>query len=141
MKIFNITKPIAILATGLLILTSCENFLDVEPNSQVKGDELLSNESGFKEALAGVYISMISESTYAKELRFGMMGVMASEWDYYPSASYQDAVAFKYDQAIPKGMIDRIWRNMYNSIANVNNIIAQIDAQKNTFTNDTLSKL
>lgn len=136
MKIFNITKPIAILATGLLILTSCENFLDVEPNSQVKGDELLSNESGFKEALAGVYISMISESTYAKELRFGMMGVMASEWDYYPSASYQDAVAFKYDQAIPKGMIDRIWRNMYNSIANVNNIIAQIDAQKNTFTND-----
>lgn len=136
MKIHNITKPIAILATGLLMLTSCENFLDVEPNSQIKGDELLSNESGFKEALAGVYISMISESTYTKELRFGLLGVLASEWDYYPTTSYQDAVAFKYDQAVPKGMIDNIWRNMYNSIANVNNIIAQIDAQKTTFTND-----
>ncbi len=134
MKILNITKPIAILATGLLMLTSCENFLDVEPNSQVKGEVLFTDESGFKEALAGVYTSMVDNRNYAKELRFGLIGVLGAEWDYYPTSSYQDAALYQYDQTIPKGTIEGIWSSMYNSIANANNIIGQIDSKKGIFT-------
>lgn len=139
MKIYNITKPLTILATGLLLLTSCENFLDVEPNSQVKGDELFQTEAGFKEALAGVYTSMINNNNYAKEMRFGLIGVIGAEWDYYPTTSYQDASLYQYDQTVPKGMINSLWSSMYNSIANVNNIIANIQTRQDVFTGGNYS--
>jgi hypothetical protein len=139
MKMLNIRKHKAILATGLLMLTSCENFLDVEPDSQVKGEVMFSDETGFKEALAGVYTSMVDNRNYAKELRFGLVGVLGSEWDYYPTSSYQDAALYQYDQATPKGMISSMWSSMYNSIANVNNIITQIDSKKGKFTGENYS--
>ena len=51
-------------------MTSCNDWLDVQPASQVEDTELFETETGFKEALSGVYSSMLSESTYGKEMTF-----------------------------------------------------------------------
>lgn len=36
-------------------MVSCNNWLDVDPKSQVKDKDLFASEMGFKEALSGVY--------------------------------------------------------------------------------------
>ena len=78
----------------LLMFASCNDWLDVEPKSQVKDKDLYSSESGFKEALAGVYSIMTQEYLYGKELTFGMLGVLAQEWDNLPT-----------DGSLPEGCI------------------------------------
>ena len=63
-----------ILLIGCLLVTvSCNNWLDVDPKSQVKDKDLFASEMGFKEALSGVYSLMTKEGLYGKELTFGWL--------------------------------------------------------------------
>ena len=120
----------------LLALSSCSDWLDVKPKSQVKDNELYSSEAGFKEALSGVYSTLVSNSLYVKELRFGMVGVLANEWDYYTrvSGGYAGEEVFDYTGNDAKGRIERIWLDMYNAIVNANVILEVIDSKKSLFT-------
>lgn len=113
-------------------LSSCDSWLSVQPKDQVEDTELLSTESGYKEALAGVYSSMVNSSTYSKELLFGTIGVLGQEWDNVPS-SYTDVVTYDYDAATPTSLIANIWSTSYNSIANVNNLLKYIDDDEALF--------
>lgn len=120
----------------MLCLTSCNDWLDVQPRSQVEDTELFSSESGYKEALSGVYSSMVNSGTYTKELTYGFIGVLGQEWDYYYAASYDDAAKYDYDASIPTGYIRNIWANNYNSIANDNNLLQHIDDNPRLFSTD-----
>lgn len=133
-NIFNLS---AILAGGVMTLamTSCNDWLSVQPAQQIEDTELLSSQNGFKEALAGVYSSMVSTSTYTKELTYGAIGVLANEWTNYPTA-YQDLSNYDYDAAAPTATISNIWDTNYNSIANANNILKHIDDKQGLFTGD-----
>lgn len=128
---------IYILYTGIaLLLSSCNDWLDVQPSSQVEDTELFETESGYKEALAGVYSSMVSTKTYAKEATYGFIGVLGQEWDFYYSAQYDDAAAYNYDAAMPTGYIRELWANSYSGIANVNNLLRHIDSHPGLFSKD-----
>ncbi|MDE6378791.1 MAG: RagB/SusD family nutrient uptake outer membrane protein, partial [Duncaniella sp.] len=107
--------------------TSCNDWLSVQPESEVEDKELFSSESGFKEALAGVYSSMVKEATYAKQLTFGALSVAGQEWDNYPSAEFQDFATYDYEKAGPTSIIANIWSTSYNSIANANNLIKHLN--------------
>ncbi len=121
-----------------VLLTACNDWLDVQPESQVEDTELFKSETGFKEALSGVYSSMVSDNTYAKELTFGAIGVMGQEWDRYPSSSYgpsyQDIINYDYTTSAAQSMIASVWTSLYNGIANVNNILKHIDGAEKKFT-------
>lgn len=119
-----------------LVMASCNEWLDVQPRSQVEDTELFSSERGFKEALAGVYSSMLSNNTYAKELTYGFIGVLGQEWDYYYSSQYSDVATYNYDAAYPTGFIRGIWTTNYSGIANANHLLANIDAKAGLFAKD-----
>ena len=119
-----------------VLLTACNKWLDVQPRSQVEDTELFETESGYKETLAGVYSSMVSSTTYAKEMTYGFMGVLGQEWDFYYAAQYDDAAAYKYDAAFPTSTLRSIWSNSYSGIANVNNLLAHIDDNTSLFSKD-----
>ena len=122
--------------SAALLLASCNKWLDVQPRSQVEDTELFETESGYKEALAGVYSSMVSSKTYAKEMTYGFIGVLGQEWDFYYAAQYDDAAAYKYEASFPTSTLRNIWANSYSGIANVNNLIAHIDDNQNLFSPD-----
>ncbi|MDR2130819.1 MAG: RagB/SusD family nutrient uptake outer membrane protein [Odoribacteraceae bacterium] len=117
----------------LLAFSSCSRWLDVEPRSQIKDKELFSTEAGFKEALAGVYALLTTEALYVKEMRFGMMGVLAREWDQQ-NTSYEDEKTYNYEGTNPTNRIESIWQGMYTAIANTNVILEVIDRDKKLFT-------
>ena len=49
-------KKIAYLLIALFSFASCEQWLDVTPNTDVPAKELFTTENGFKSALAGLYL-------------------------------------------------------------------------------------
>jgi hypothetical protein len=124
------------LPLGGLATSSCNDWLDVQPRSQVEDTELFETESGYKEALAGVYSSMVSTKTYTKEATYGFIGVLGQEWDFYYSAQYDDAAAYNYEAAMPTNYIRNIWANSYSGIANVNNLLRHIDDHPGLFSKD-----
>ena len=55
------------LAACLLALcTSCSDWLDVKPKTNVEEEDLFKNEQGFKEALTGIYIKMSETQLYGR---------------------------------------------------------------------------
>ena len=62
------------LAACLLALcTSCSDWLDVKPKTNVEEEDLFKNEQGFKEALTGIYIKMSETQLYGRELTYGFL--------------------------------------------------------------------
>lgn len=131
------TRPIYLIllcfAAGLL--SSCNKWLDVEPNSQIKSSELFKTESGFKEALAGIYTLMTDQKLYGKELQYGMIGVLSHEWSAYAVAYNEDA-EYEYEAAAVQGRINSIWLGLYQAISNANNLLSQIDGKQSVFSGD-----
>ena len=134
-KTLSFATGVVLLAAGV-VGTSCNDYLNVQPRSQVEDTELFESESGFKEALAGVYSSMVSTSTYSKEMTYGLLGILGQEWDFYYASQYDDAVAYKYDAAFPTNYIRQIWAGNYSGIANANNLLAHIDDNPGMFSPD-----
>lgn len=131
---FNIST-VVIAGAFSLGLTSCNDWLSVQPATEVEDTELFKSQQGFKEALAGVYSSMVQDKTYAKEMLYGAVAVLGDEWDNIPT-SYQDLQKYDYDATAPTATINGIWSGNYNSIANANNILKHIDNAQGLFTGD-----
>lgn len=136
MKISNYIYNV-LLAVGLIAsLSSCNDWLDVQPKSQVEDSELFCSQQGYKEALAGVYSSMVSDNTYAKNLMFGAVGVLGQEWTDYPSSIYDDMDKYDYTTTYSKSLIEGIWTTNYNGIVNANNLLSHIDGDQKLFSNN-----
>ncbi|WP_432711618.1 RagB/SusD family nutrient uptake outer membrane protein [Pedobacter sp.] len=119
-----------------IVLFSCNKWLDVEPKSQVRDSDLFSTESGFKEALAGVYSSLTYEPLYGREMTFGLMGVLAYEWDSQPTPYDADKIYTYSANQISLNRIDAIWNGLYNSVVNTNKLLEEIDEKKSVFSGD-----
>lgn len=65
-----------ILKYSILFLSSiavgCNDWLDVQPKSQVKEEELFKSEAGFREALTGIYTLMGRTTTYGGNNTMGL---------------------------------------------------------------------
>ena len=107
---------------------ACESFLDVKPKAQIKSDALFETEQGFKDALIGVYIGMGDPFAYGKEMTLGMMDVLAQQYEMYTGNEYYELSVYGYNSAMAR--IDNIWYQLYNCIANLNNLLENIDRQK-----------
>ena len=77
-----------------LFAFGCNDWLDVQPKSQVKEEDLFSSESGFRDALTGIYALMGRVETYGGNSTMGFMDMLAqtySKVDY----DYEDALKYK----------------------------------------------
>lgn len=119
----------------MLFTSSCKKWLDVQPRTKIKSEVLLQTEQGYKDALIGCYTLMKSQSLYGRELTFGFMDAVAQQYDTFNNATYGSVAQFKYTTvAAVRAQTDGMWRGMYNVLANVNNILDNIDQNKALFT-------
>lgn len=115
----------------VLLLTACNNWLDVKPDNSVDEDKLFSTEQGFKDALAGVYADMGKGGLYGRDLTFGLLDVFGQLYDYEKMETvyhqFHYARDYHYDNDNLRAQINGIWYSMYAAIAEVNNILRWID--------------
>ena len=137
-----------------LLMAGCKKFLDVPPKDKIPQSKLFADELGFKEALTGVYLGMDKPTSggnyglYTTDLSMGMLSTLAFHYDNATTANvgvggpfFNNVVYYVYADAQVKQEIDGIWSGLYNNIANLNNILAQIDNKKSVFHGDNFNRV
>ena len=76
-----------IIASSLLLMFSgCNDWLDVQPKSEIRSDIQFETEGGFKDALIGVYLGLTEDALYAKDLTWHFVDILAQQ---YPLHSFE----------------------------------------------------
>jgi hypothetical protein len=115
-----------ILLTGFV---SCKKeWLDVTASNQIKAKDHFTQPSGFKDALMGVYIGMTKPTSYAKDMTWNLVDILSRQYNTLPNlALYTDVQLFKYKSTRAMNQIDALWKQQYNTIANVNGILDEME--------------
>lgn len=111
---------------------SCSDWLNVEPKTTVKEEEVFSRELGFKEALTGAYIKMASTGLYARDLSYGFLDVLGRRY----SPGSEDNLYYVFPSSKNESRVEKIWGDMYNVIANLNNLLYYCDKNRHVFTTE-----
>lgn len=107
--------------------TSCNDWLEVSPKSQIIIDDHFKSEGGFKDQLTGVYTAMTSSSMYGLQMGIGFTEVLSQNYDVNSDGMWRYPAAYDYTNSTSKSIIDNIWSNTYNCITNLNLVINNID--------------
>lgn len=134
---------ILIFCISVFTLTSCDKWLDVKPESEVELETLLQSETGFQEALNGVYASCNTSSQYG-ELVCGFPDYLAGIYsqNFFGGVSnneYKPFFTYNYADKDVLSKCNTTWSSLYKSIAFCNIIIEKIDAKKSIFTKNNYS--
>lgn len=114
-----------------LLTTSCSDWLDVKPEMQVEREELYSSEKGFQSALVGCYTKLKQGTLYGRGLTFGNIEYMAQHW--VADETYQLFKDFDYESDFVKSSMESVYRDMYNAIAQTNDLLHYLDLNQNVF--------
>ncbi|MFR7809643.1 MAG: RagB/SusD family nutrient uptake outer membrane protein [Butyricimonas faecihominis] len=96
------------------------------PDDQVNEETLFKTGEGYRTALNGVYKDLSVTSLYGREMTWGFLDVLAQCYDSWSINSghiYDKALSYKYQDKEIKSLIQSIWSNSYNAVANCNNLI------------------
>ncbi len=131
-------KILSKIMVGAVLLTSCNNWLDVTPQAQVNADKLFSTPAGFENALLGIYTSMTNEATYGKNMTWGFMDVLAQYYTVYKNSNhaYYDAAQYNYESGSSIDAIRNMWLYSYRSIANCNVLLESLEKKDPGFFQD-----
>lgn len=132
MKTIKILKTRALMAAAVLLLcASCNSWLDVSPQSEVKYDDMFSTKNGFRDQLTGIYTAMCGESLYGAHLTYGMVDAMGQQYVWSQEAgNYYHFWRFEYSNSTCESIISAVWGGMYNTIANINILLQGIDEHR-----------
>lgn len=127
---------------GIVLLSSCHDWFDVSPKSDVKAEDLFAQESGFRDVLTGVYSLMSSPQLYGKQLTFGYVDVLAQ---YYSISAndheYIETKDYHYEEPYDEAVLDTIWSRQYKAIANLNAMLMFIDDNRTVFSEDAVYQI
>ena len=110
----------------ILGLSSCDEWLDVSPKSEIKADKLYETEAGFRDALIGIYIGMTDRSAYGENLSWGALEFLAGQYQA-PNGEFGEFQKYNYEHTSSKALIDAIWAKQYNLIAEVNFLLESLE--------------
>lgn len=130
-NIYNKVKNKAVMTLLLLLtacfFTSCNDWLDVSPKSQIREEDHFSRESGFKDQLTGVYTRMTTQSMYGLNMGIGFVEVLSHTYDIDPNGRWRYVNDFNYTESTSESTINSIWSTTYSCIANLNILIRNIE--------------
>jgi len=136
-----ITGIIIVLIT-LFSITSCDDWLDVQPEAEVDLVEQISSPEGISEMLTGVYSTLVSEKLYGRELMYGALEDLAQNNLSQQSTNTDRGLTnYTYDSVEAETLINNVWLTMYNAIANNNVVLKSTEDLKSQLQNDDYSLL
>ena len=137
MKKINLFIGIFIMMMGF---SSCDDWFDVSPKTDIKADDLFQDENGFRDVLTGVYSLMTTTQTYGCQLTFGYTDVLAQYYNKInnPSHQYYKTVSFNYNEPIDESTIANIWSVQYKAIANLNTFLHFAKTNQDAFNTETI---
>lgn len=88
---------------------------------------------GYYTALNGLYILMAEGTLYGSNLSYGAMEAWSRSYDLDNNnlTTFSDLANLKYANSGPKSLGEAIWLRCYKIIAEANNLIQALEADKN----------
>lgn len=131
MKNIKFTIIALIFVTGL---SSClDEWLTVNPKTDITESMMFNNEEGFKDALTGAYIRMNHSNAYGQALTFTTLEYFTSSWDVVSKSTQQKMGLFNYQDNEVESQLELVFSKEYQIIADVNSILDRIDTNKDAF--------
>lgn len=120
-------------ACAVLTLTSCSDWLNLNPQDEIKKEYLFSTGDGFRTALNGIYRKMSTFDMYGSNMTWGLMDAWAQYYheDVCPdrlsgsAMEYISKLAFKNAELVP--YTNAMWRASWNVVANCNQLIQETE--------------
>ena len=129
-----------IAAVALLLLTSCDAWLDVKPYDKMSQEDLLSTEEGFIKLLNGIYVELNSDMLYGGALSVEMIEIMGGAYvigtDNAVWGNYADLAAYKYDTQYWRARMNETWNKAYSLILNCNLLLENLETAPVAFSGD-----
>ena len=125
-----------LIVTAVALFASCETWLDVNPKTTMKADEMFETQQGFNDVLIGVYSLMATPSLYADNLSYGYLDVLAQYYEGIKNNTdhkYINTIEYKFHEASEEIRIKEIWRLHYKAIANINSMMLYFDKKRSIF--------
>jgi starch-binding outer membrane protein, SusD/RagB family len=138
---------ISFITLAALTLTACNDWLNVNPSTEVDSSQLFNSESGYADALTGVYSKMTSTSLYGRNLTWYMLDEMAGCYSSVGWGTNYEIAEYPYKHSNESRdddiitMVDSIWSGMYNQVANLNSLLSTIDGNKSVFSSEDNYKI
>lgn len=108
------------------ILTGCDRFFDVKPKDRYLQERVFSSRNGVMNALNGIYGQMAEETLYGNTLTMGAMDVMGQYYEVAPDHQLHAFSVYQYQEKPVEQAFDKVWRQMYAVILNVNSFIQNL---------------
>lgn len=133
-----------LLGLATVLLTGCNDWLDVSPRSQIESNSLFQTEEGFKRALNGVYIKMGQSSLYGRNISMYIPECLARTWKIpTKSANLEMYSLCNYDftESGTEKTLAASFKEYFNAIAQLNDILYNLQNRKTVlfqYNNDKL---
>ncbi|MDO5664976.1 MAG: RagB/SusD family nutrient uptake outer membrane protein [Bacteroidia bacterium] len=129
-------KKIYVLILAALACVSCNDWLDVQPSTQIEKDKAIESTQGFRDILIGAYIRLKSPALYGKELTWGSVEYLAQHWetDQKETGPFQLS-QYTYYEKSALSATGNMFNNLYKAIADVNGILDVIDEKQSMLVN------
>lgn len=127
MKMKYISYLVSVVLLGITV--SCDDWLDIEQDTEKKVDSMYDNYSGFQGALAGCYSDLAKTDLYGTRLSMSNIESLAGLW-YTNIEQMGEAIRenyyftlHDYNNAGAVTTIKSIYGGLYNTILEVNNVL------------------
>lgn len=113
-----------------LSLTSCNEWLDVKSETEDKEEDLFAKESGFKNALTGIYMSMAERNAYGQSLTMADVEELACMWfcdDFERNPAYYYLHRHEYTNDYAKENVKSIYRQLFFTITQTNVLLKNLN--------------
>ena len=113
---------------AMLSLTACNDYLDVEPATNVADvEKVFSTEAGINTALNGVYAKIESDETFGNKLYTTFL--LNSDVDFTANAneSAQGTQPRRFDVRTDAGDVEKLWNNLYQGVETANEFIYNLE--------------
>jgi hypothetical protein len=122
---------ITFLLSGLLLLGSCNKFLDVQPETAYTETQVYNNEAALQQAFNGLYLDLASNQLYGSYLSSTMIEILAQRFkpirDLQGTRDLSGLAYYDYNAQPIQHLFDSIWRKAYATVLATNVFLSKID--------------
>ena len=132
-----------LLITWLAFCTvSCNDWLDVRPETEQKEEDQFASVNGFFDALVGCYMSMAEDDAYGERLSYSNIESLANMW-YIPSSTDREEdmylSAHDYTTNDARNAISEMYSSLFYVIAQANAVLKNAEERGNdVFVDETM---
>lgn len=116
-----------ILITLALLCTACSDWLDVQPRTEIKEEDIYAGEKGFKSVLDGVYIQLASKELYGINMSVYFPDLLAQLWYNQYETTERRVAAFDFTHQNVEPVIEQIWKKYYTCVGHLNNLLYNLE--------------